>query len=138
MMFADTGYSLALRQVVVPIVSVKVCRQAYRTMTDNMLCAGYEVGGKDSCKGDSGGPLVCRQGDKWLQYGIVSFGDGCARPDTPGVYTNVVQLLSWIQQKSGSQCHCISKKFQSNSERAAAQVTAEHNYATTTPLVTMG
>ena len=36
--------------------------------------------GKDTCQGDSGGPLVAD--DKLV--GIVSFGDGCAKPGTPG------------------------------------------------------
>jgi len=105
MMFAciGTGDDTVLRQVVLPIVSDQVCRETYSSLTDNMLCAGTRECGKDSCQGDSGGPLVCKQGDTWLQYGIVSFGDGCAQPNTPGVYTDVVNLLSWIEQKSGSQ-----------------------------------
>jgi len=105
-----TGDRTVLRQVVLPIVSDKVCKKAYPyTKTDNMLCAGYGEGGKDSCQGDSGGPLVCKQGNTWLQYGVVSFGDGCAQPNTPGVYADVVQLRSWIQHKSGSQYHRIPK-----------------------------
>ena len=91
-----------LRQVVVPIISDQDCGQIYR-LTNNMMCAGYMAGGKDSCQGDSGGPLVCKQGNTWLQYGVVSFGNGCALANYPGVYADVVQLLPWIQEKSGSQ-----------------------------------
>lgn len=50
-----------MRKVAVPIMSVEDCRrnsgyQASR-ITDNMMCAGYDAGQKDSCQGDSGGPL---------------------------------------------------------------------------------
>ena len=110
-----TGDDTVLRQVVLPIVSDQVCQETYERLTDNMLCAGTRECGKDSCQGDSGGPLVCKQGDKWLQYGIVSFGYGCAQPNTPGVYTNVANLLSWIEQKSGSQYrHIIVLVFTTN------------------------
>jgi hypothetical protein len=42
---------------------------------------GFKKGGKDSCYGDSGGPLFAADGEGGLvQLGIVSFGQGCARP----------------------------------------------------------
>lgn len=59
----------------------------YRGRTnEDMLCAGAP--GKDACQGDSGGPLVLTYGPPVL-VGIVSWGDGCARPDAPGVYVRI-------------------------------------------------
>lgn len=49
-------------------------------------------------QGDSGGPLVIT-GTRF-QSGIVSYGSGCARPNTPGVYTNVCNrnIQRWINR----------------------------------------
>uniref|UniRef100_A0A8C6TP77 Peptidase S1 domain-containing protein n=1 Tax=Neogobius melanostomus TaxID=47308 RepID=A0A8C6TP77_9GOBI len=50
-----------------------------------------------SSQGDSGGPLVVKQGSVWVQAGVVSFGDGCARANKPGVYTEVSEFQDWIE-----------------------------------------
>jgi len=105
--YTDTGDNTVLRQVVIPIVGWDRCRninsyfQYY--LTQNMICAGPVGGGKSSCYGDSGGPLVCKQGDRWFEYGIVSFAlsDLCAEPNSPVVYASVVAFQSWIQQQTG-------------------------------------
>jgi trypsin len=85
----EGGASLptALRKVDVPVVARATCSSMYGGgITTNMFCAGLSSGGKDSCQGDSGGPIYTSS--KQL-VGIVSWGDGCARPNAPGVYTRV-------------------------------------------------
>ena len=90
--------SPTLQQVEVPIVGNPDCANTYSNLTDNMICAGEEMGQEDSCQGDSGGPLMVRASAQapWRQTGVVSFGRGCARADTPGVYTRVSKYLDWI------------------------------------------
>jgi secreted trypsin-like serine protease len=91
-----------LQEVEVPVVTNQVCNQAYfGAITPNMLCAGFEEGGKDSCQGDSGGPLVIPVNDSWAQIGIVSWGNGCAFPNFYGVYARVSALVQWIESETG-------------------------------------
>ncbi|XP_042559182.1 tryptase-like isoform X2 [Clupea harengus] len=92
-----------LQEVDVPVTGNRNCFCKYnprgRTITDNMICAGRDEGGKDSCQGDSGGPMVSKQGSVWVQAGVVSFGIGCARAQFPGVYARVSQYQSWINTR---------------------------------------
>lgn len=65
----------------------------------NEICAGLSEGGRDACQGDSGGPFLCRNPmakNQWYLAGIVSHGEGCARPHEPGVYTRVSKYIDWI------------------------------------------
>uniref|UniRef100_A0A3Q2DVA5 Peptidase S1 domain-containing protein n=1 Tax=Cyprinodon variegatus TaxID=28743 RepID=A0A3Q2DVA5_CYPVA len=90
-----------LLEVEAQIVGNGQCRCDYSdlgflSITDNMICAGFQEGGKGPCFGDSGGPLVSKQGDRWIQAGVVSFGVGCAKPFFPAVYARVSQYNEWI------------------------------------------
>ncbi|XP_043935327.1 trypsin-like [Protopterus annectens] len=85
----------SLQCLEVPVISESLCHNLYPgKITKNMFCAGYLDGGKDSCQRDSGGPLVCN-GELW---GVVSWGEGCALPNLPGVYTKVCNYLFWIDE----------------------------------------
>uniref|UniRef100_A0A668UW27 Peptidase S1 domain-containing protein n=1 Tax=Oreochromis aureus TaxID=47969 RepID=A0A668UW27_OREAU len=93
-----------LMEVEVPVVGNRKCNCNYGVgeITDNMICAGLSAGGKDSCQGDSGGPMVSKQNGRWIQAGVVSFGNGCARPNFPGVYARVSQYQTWINSQISS------------------------------------
>ncbi|XP_012288933.1 trypsin-1 [Orussus abietinus] len=109
-MHEDGKPSCLLQEVEVPVMSLKDCRNTSyspRMISDNMLCAGYPDGQKDSCQGDSGGPLVAEREDKRYELiGVVSWGNGCARPGYPGVYTRVTRYMDWILSNSMEGCFC--------------------------------
>nr|XP_057905608.1 serine protease 33-like [Doryrhamphus excisus] len=93
-----------LQEVSVPVVSNAACNAVYGIITSNMICAGLPEGGRDSCQGDSGGPMVALSDSdfnqtRYVQAGIVSFGQGCALPDRPGVYARVSEYQQWILKR---------------------------------------
>ncbi|XP_045469470.1 trypsin-3-like [Harmonia axyridis] len=85
----------------VPLLPYKLCKELYShksfILDDRMFCAGKVEGGIDSCFGDSGGALVI----DGIQYGIVSWGIGCALKNRPGVYASVPRLRKYILEQSG-------------------------------------
>nr|AAM88341.1 coagulation factor VII [Danio rerio] len=102
----DGPTSRLLRRLLVPRIRTQECVQVSNlTLTSNMFCAGYIEGRQDSCKGDSGGPLVTRYRDTAFLLGIVSWGKGCARPGSYGIYTRVSNYLQWIRQTTNTTIH---------------------------------
>jgi len=90
-----------LLSVTVPWVPRGVCKDAYPSLTPQMMCAGDIENGKiDTCTGDSGGPLTWLdpKTDQVKLCGVVSFGSGCALPYKPGVYADVANQLDWIKK----------------------------------------
>ncbi|KAI1921067.1 hypothetical protein LOZ12_001132 [Ophidiomyces ophidiicola] len=80
------------------IIDRATCNAAYKkaaepgTVTENMFCAANGQG-KDTCQRDSGGSLF----QDGVVIGIISWGEGCANPNFPGVYTRVSMYLDWIK-----------------------------------------
>lgn len=99
--FEGGASPIRLMRVEVPLVARGNCNDANSydgDITDSMLCAGLDGGGRDACQGDSGGPLTRGTGNRVLT-GITSWGIGCARPNLYGVYTRVSResVRSFIQ-----------------------------------------
>jgi secreted trypsin-like serine protease len=95
--------SPVLLHVDLAFVTQSAANAVYGGITDAHLGAGIAGGGRDTCQGDSGGPLVVSDGlGGWFHAGVVSFGDGCARAGVPGIYTNTLKYVPWINQQIGS------------------------------------
>jgi len=91
-----------LQVVDVPMIENRECERWHRdkginvVIYDEMVCAGYYGGGKDSCQGDSGGPLMTEIEGRWTLIGIVSAGYSCAKRGQPGIYHRVAETSDWI------------------------------------------
>jgi len=97
-----------LHQVYLPFLDQSVCDKEYGREIDNqvMFCAGAV--GLDSCQGDSGGPLMWYHNgtQQYYEYGIVSWGDGCAEKGHAGVYSRVTAYCDWIKSTTGGAAMC--------------------------------
>jgi trypsin len=94
-----------LQEGQVPITTDQFCSDAYGNdfESETMVCAGFPEGGVDTCQGDSGGPMFGRASTgEWRVVGATSWGEGCARPNRPGVYARVgdATLREWIRSRA--------------------------------------
>ncbi|XP_029301697.1 mannan-binding lectin serine protease 1 [Cottoperca gobio] len=98
-----------LQYVKLPVVSQDECEASYTSrsvsynITDNMFCAGFFEGGRDTCLGDSGGAFVMEDevSRRWAVFGLVSWGgpEDCGSQRVYGVYTRVAKYVEWIQEQ---------------------------------------
>jgi secreted trypsin-like serine protease len=93
--------SATLRKATVPFVSDASCGSSYPELAPaTELCAGFTQGGVDTCQGDSGGPMIKTTSTGAVrEVGIVSYGNGCARPNFPGVYSEVQAFSNSIKAR---------------------------------------
>ncbi|XP_036894097.1 suppressor of tumorigenicity 14 protein isoform X1 [Sturnira hondurensis] len=94
---------LVLQKGEIRVINQTTCEKLLpQQITPRMMCVGYLSGGVDACQGDSGGPLSSVEaGGRIFQAGVVSWGDGCAQRDKPGVYTRIPVLRDWIKEQTG-------------------------------------
>lgn len=96
-------FSQYLKQAEVNLISQGICKsESYYgdRITENMFCAASPDWTTDACGGDSGGPLVCEASGRMFLFGVISWGEGCAWKDKPGVYTQVTNYNKWIARKT--------------------------------------
>ena len=91
-----------LNEVGVTVFADGDCGSMNSEMTEDMICAGLEKGGKDACQGDSGGPLVAAdpaRNNSMSLIGVVSWGYGCADADALGIYAEVSHFIDWLTEQ---------------------------------------
>jgi secreted trypsin-like serine protease len=120
---SEGGVSVAeLRYVELTVYSNKDCndRVAYNgAIADDMVCAGFAAEARDSCQGDSGGPLTVQADGKRYLAGIVSWGDGCARPNKYGVYTRAARYVTWLEDCMSGEARCRQPDLEKQKMQAA-------------------
>lgn len=95
--------ALILQKGEIRVINQTTCEGLMpQQITPRMMCVGFLTGGVDSCQGDSGGPLSSVETDgRIFQAGVVSWGEGCAQRNKPGVYTRLPVLRDWIKDQTG-------------------------------------
>ncbi|OQR84417.1 serine protease family S01A [Achlya hypogyna] len=87
--------SKVLLEVGVKVWDNAQCAKNLAGIHETMICAGG-VKGQDSCQGDSGGPLTAVKNGQEVQIGVVSWGEGCALANKPGVYSRLSYAKDFI------------------------------------------
>lgn len=104
----ESNFPDRLQMLNMPLVSNEVCQTAFSqfssdVISSSQICSGYIHGGQDTCQGDSGGPLFVRNGARWQQVGVVSYGTfpdaniNCAGTGAYGVYARVAAFADFIR-----------------------------------------
>lgn len=128
----DYWFDGTLQQVALDFLPLAQCKNHYNDdslFSDSMICAyepdaatfeaddegdtspddpnsggdtaGEDTFGEDSCAGDSGGPLFVEQTHDWLA-GITSFGAECGDASFPGVYTEALDYVGWLEGQTAA------------------------------------
>ncbi len=93
-----------LQAAQVPVEEAARCKRGTKRFypffdPSRQVCAldtpGFKI---TTCHGDSGGPAIATRADGTpVEVGVTSLGDGTCNPSSPGVFTRVDQISTWVQ-----------------------------------------
>ncbi|XP_052737799.1 trypsin, alkaline A-like [Bicyclus anynana] len=88
------GTSEQLSAVELRTINQGRCETIYglNFVSASMLCAGWETGGRRSCRGDIGAPLIHNN----AVVGVTAYTYGCGDGNYPSIYSRVSRYASWI------------------------------------------
>lgn len=92
----------SLQMAQVPLISRQVCQELYGDrIKPDMYCAGFTEGGADACQGDSGSSMtyIDANSGNTILLGVISWGVGCGRSQSPGVYASVRYHYNWLAKQ---------------------------------------
>jgi secreted trypsin-like serine protease len=101
----NTGHAPnQLQAAQVPVEEAARCKRGTKRFypffdPSRQVCAldipGFKI---TTCHGDSGGPAIATRADGTpVELGVTSLGDGSCNPSSPGVFTRVDQISTWVQ-----------------------------------------
>ncbi|XP_058819339.1 coagulation factor IX-like [Topomyia yanbarensis] len=82
-----------LMKLSVNILTIGACTNGHKFWNPSIICTD-----PGTCEGDSGAPLVQWRSNRWVQIGLMSFGEQCTFYGVPTYYTYVSQYVSWINE----------------------------------------
>ena len=97
-------FPIKLHEANIHVMDREECRTIYAPqevgVADTEICALKPRSVSNSCYGDSGGPLVVltEEPRRYVQIGVVSWGDRCGRLGNPNVFARVASFSDWIAQ----------------------------------------
>ncbi|XP_075604620.1 plasminogen [Balearica regulorum gibbericeps] len=88
-----------LKETEFPVLENRICNQPEflnGSVKNHEFCGGFTFGSIGNCKAEVGGPLVCQDKDRFVQYGVTSWGLDCTQPSKP-VFVRIPSFVSWIK-----------------------------------------
>ncbi|WP_083248834.1 S1 family peptidase [Vibrio ordalii] len=94
--------SSLLRKAEVSLMDTAACKALggsdYPRIGNDAFCTSSFP--QDACQGDSGGPIFVKEGDDFIQYGVISWGRGCGLAGAASVYSKVDYFNDWLDQRT--------------------------------------
>ncbi|XP_009288273.1 PREDICTED: plasminogen [Aptenodytes forsteri] len=88
-----------LKDMEFPVLENRVCNHPEflnGSVKNHEFCGGFTFGSIGNCQAEVGGPLVCQDKDRFVQYGVTSWGLDCTQPSKP-VFVRIPNFVSWIK-----------------------------------------